>query len=467
MTMVTNGGTSPEAWMTEQDVNFPSYDIPIDVDVFNAGFYVDVNNDGRRDLVVSPNAVSASVENHRVMWHYENIGTDDDPNFNFQSDLLFVDDMLDFGSGSSPTFVDANQDGLMDIVVGSRGRYMGIGETEASMNLLLNQGTLDTPIFELVDDDYAGYRQFMAESAEFNPSFGDLDGDGDIDMIVGDNNGFLFYSENIAGPGLPFEFAPAIYQYANIQPGNIVRPQIVDLNGDGLSDLVLGERRNNSDGNGGIGALIYYPNIGEIGNPQFEEDEEASPNIVAFGKVNTQTIFEISASTAPYFYNDGEKTYLFTGSKNGAIHIYDDIDNNLEGTFNQITDNFGSLNEGESTTVAVYDIDNDNRLEMVLGNERGGLSFFNTGMVADVSVSTSTPDIENELSIYPNPSNSIFKVNNEKSLNYQIYNTEGLRIAQDRLSVNGEINLSAQPSGVYFLQLEGESRSEWLKMIKI
>jgi len=116
------------------------------------------------------------------------------------------------------------------------------------------------------------------------------------------------------GLGQPLEFAPAVYEFQNIQPGNIVRPQIADLNQDGLGDLILGERKNNSDGNGKVGALIFYPNIGTIGAPEFESDEELSPNIIAFGGVNTQTITEIGASTAPYIYHNGMNTMLFTGS---------------------------------------------------------------------------------------------------------------------------------------------------------
>jgi len=469
MTMVINGGdSSAEAWMVDQDINFPSYDTPIDIDVFNAGFHLDVDNDGKRDLIASPN-FDGTIENYSVMWHYENKGTDANPDFELQTENLFVEDMLDFGSTSSPAFVDYNEDGLMDIVVGNLGRYRRADINDSRLLYFKNQGTLDNPVFELVDDDFANYAQFQSTALTFNPCFGDLDGDGDIDMIVGDNNGYLFYSENIAGPDQEIEFAQAVYQFQNIRPGNIVHPQIADLNGDGLGDLILGERANNSDGNGKVGALIYYPNLGEVGNPVFEADEDNSPNIIALGNVNTQTIgVEIQALTAPYFYFDGEETILFTGSKNGKISLYSDIDENLDGVFTRVEERYGDLYEGEATTVAVYDIDNDNLLEMLIGNQRGGLSFYNTSIVADVTISTNNTVTESlNIEVFPNPSRGSFTFSNKKSTTYQLYSTSGVALESGRIKTEGTLDLSNYTTGVYMIHLEANGKTEWKKLVKL
>lgn len=461
-----NGANSEESWITVQDVTFPSYDTPIDIVVFNAAFHVDINNDGKRDLIASPNA-DAEIENYNVMWHYENKGEDLDPDFEFQSKTFLVDQMIDFGSGSSPVFIDYNQDGLMDIVMGCKGRFNGTNANDARMLYFKNQGTAGTPIFELVDDDFANYAQFQTTALSFNPCFGDLDGDGDLDMIVGDNNGYLFYSENIAGPGQPIDFAPPIYQFQDIRPGNIVHPQIADLNNDGLGDLILGERANNADGNGKVGGLVFYPNLGEVSNPLFESDEDLSPNILAFGNVNTQTTTELSGLTAPYFHFNGEEYILYTGSKNGKISVYDNIDNNLNGEFNEVSERYGNIKEGHSTTVAVYDIDNDNFLEMLVGNERGGLSFYNTDIIADVNVSTNNSVTANaEIEVFPNPSEGIFSFSNKQTTNYQLYNTSGVLIKSGKLGVNGIINLQEYTNGLYIINLEINGNLTSKKLVK-
>ena len=45
--MLTNGYNADTAWMNAKDSNFPSYDVPIQMDIFPAAFHLDVNNDNK------------------------------------------------------------------------------------------------------------------------------------------------------------------------------------------------------------------------------------------------------------------------------------------------------------------------------------------------------------------------------------------------------------------------------------
>ena len=58
--MVLNNGTPEEALMIDQDTNFPNYDSPVDLPLFPACFYLDVNKDGWKDLIISPNGNNIS-----------------------------------------------------------------------------------------------------------------------------------------------------------------------------------------------------------------------------------------------------------------------------------------------------------------------------------------------------------------------------------------------------------------------
>jgi hypothetical protein len=80
ITGITNGGTIAHAFGTQQDNTFPNYDTPINISIFPTPFYLDVNNDGIKDLLASPNT-SVGSENRLSSWYYKNTGTTDNPNF--------------------------------------------------------------------------------------------------------------------------------------------------------------------------------------------------------------------------------------------------------------------------------------------------------------------------------------------------------------------------------------------------
>ena len=61
--LVENGGDKEKAWGTSQDCSFPSYNIPANIiSNYPAGFYLDVNNDGSRDLIAAPNQKNNSLD---------------------------------------------------------------------------------------------------------------------------------------------------------------------------------------------------------------------------------------------------------------------------------------------------------------------------------------------------------------------------------------------------------------------
>jgi hypothetical protein len=51
-----NGGTAPNqnSAMVSVDYSFPSNSTPVDLQINPAGYHVDIDNDGQRDLLVAP-----------------------------------------------------------------------------------------------------------------------------------------------------------------------------------------------------------------------------------------------------------------------------------------------------------------------------------------------------------------------------------------------------------------------------
>ncbi|PHN05653.1 T9SS type A sorting domain-containing protein [Flavilitoribacter nigricans] len=439
-----NGGNCAEAWMNAQDPNFPATDVPAVVPVFPAAFYLDIDRDGLNDLVVAPNAdLNAS---DREIWWYKNIGTATNADFQLIKKDLLVDEMIDLGSGAHPVFFDYNKDGLLDIVLANYSFYEPFGAKNARIYVYENTGTATAPAFRQVEDDYLDLNQFSQSAYAFTPCFGDLDGDGDPDAVIGEQGGHLFYAENIAGLGNPPVFAAAQYDYMGINVGQASTPQIVDLNRDGLPDLVIGERNGN---------LNYFQNKGTAEDPVFS----AEPDQMVLGGVDARIPGYTTGYAAPVFFEKEGAWQLLIGTETGRLELYDNIDGNLDGTFNLVTEHYGAVREGIRTHPALADLDGDGLLELAVGNFSGGLALFQTGLAGGTPVAVrNRPALLDDLRVWPNPSTGRVLLRLEGDGGdgqLSVFDARGQVV--DRRTWNGgqqELQVSTWPSGVYIIRFE-------------
>ncbi|NOQ75868.1 MAG: T9SS type A sorting domain-containing protein [Crocinitomix sp.] len=395
LTMLMNAGeaVNTNSGMESQDNAFPSTSVSVDLPIFPAAYHVDINNDGKRDLVVAPNSKVGS-ENVESVWSYVNGAEDLEPDFIFDDTDFLQGEMIEVGTSSLPVLFDHNGDGLKDLLVSSFGRYNS--DTENLISKIAyyeNVGTAEAPLFEFVTDDYQDISTMgIGETLTLYPTFGDLDGDGDEDMILGEYLGYCYYMENTGGAGSPAIFNTFVLLLnsdgAPIHEGTYCYPHLVDLDREGDFDLVIGRRN---------GKLQYLENSG-IGTYNFTE---VTDNL---GGVDVSGATSVEGFAVPQFIDVDGEYHLLVGSKRGYVYYYDDVDLNIEGSFHLVDSIVDNINIGTYSAPAVANLNDNNRLELVLGNRRGGVALYQSASTSNISlVEYST---ENEIAIYPNPASN-------------------------------------------------------------
>jgi len=455
MVMLTNGGTTTSSGMVASDTAFPSNTTPAILTVFPAGYSIDVDNDGNRDLLVAPNNPNTS-ENKNNIWYYNNVGNNEIPEFIYQHSQFLQGGMIDAGERSYPVFFDENGDGLFDIVMGNFGYFISSGNYSSQLLLMRNTGTQENPSFEVITNDYQDLSGFGFDG--LYPAFGDMDNDGDQDMITGDEEGNLHYFRNDAGAGNPADFNLSQPNYKGIDIGQSAKPQIIDVNRDGLPDLLAGERS---------GTVNYFENIGTSENADFNSE----PSNDFFGSIDVMPECCTGYST-PFITEDSTGNYmLYVGSEQGKIYLFNDIENNLDGAFNLVDSLYLSA---INVNISGVDLNNDSTLEMVFGEYGGGLGLLKYGIPQGLGLINHR--IGNlAFRIYPNPAKNkvMITVNDknnrsQKNIKVTILNSLG-QIIENYTFVNSSgseyIDLNAYKEGIYFVRVHTDSGSGTVKLI--
>jgi subtilisin-like proprotein convertase family protein len=447
LTMLTNGGTPYAANMTAVDIQFPENNAstsPVNLSLFPCAYYLDVNNDSLKDLVVTPNAAGVS-ENFTSLVLYENTGTNNFPVFQYEQSDFLQNSMIDVGEGAYPVFFDYDNDGLKDLFVGNFGYYNIPYDRQIAQ--FKNIGTATNPQFELITRNYNNLSSLGL--GNMVPTFGDLDGDGDADMIIGDAIGHLNYFQNIAAAGTPANFlltSPNLRNSANrvIDVGDFAAPQIVDIDNDGKNDIVIG---------GANGKFSYYHHTG-TGTATVPVLDSVSN---FFGRVKVNQPGYIFGYSYPFVFKQAGVTKLLSGSQLGYLRLYGNIDGNLNGTFTLVDSTFLNVREGERSAPYASDINNDGYLDLLIGNYQGGVAFYKG--VSSLTTSNDLEDLLNwNLQIFPNPASTTITVQIISDHNGQyiieVFNLVGQKIITQNTSSDKTIlNTEYLKSGIYICKV--------------
>jgi hypothetical protein len=412
LTFLKNGRVEtgyPVDTMISQDTVWQTGGKQVNIAVWPTAYNIDIDNDGKKDILVSPNSGTAA-ENYNCIWFYKNLTTPGAPNWQYQSDSFLIDKSIDLGSASYPMLFDYNKDGKLDLLIGSDGYRQSSGLLRSRMSLYKNTSTPGNPAFALETTDFMGMYAYNFQGIA--PAAGDIDFDGKADLVIGHTDGTLSYFQNTAATdAVQPVWALTLLQLTDengdtINAGGNAAPFIYDIDKDGKKDLVIGNL---------YGYLDYYQNVattpGAIKLRHIKDrlgNAKADPSQV-IGNYSVPFIGKIDSTGNDYILlgSNSGNLYRYTGFQTGDTTINYTL---LESQYSYIDTTYNFYNHpgeaygvygGRRTAVTVGDLDSSGSYSMIVGNVKGGVEFYKRKVY---TVNIPNLDEENgSILLYPNP----------------------------------------------------------------
>jgi hypothetical protein len=341
--LIENTGSCQGPVLSTDPRPFP-VDQPLRTSGYNAPAFGDGDGDGDLDLLVGVlggafNSNTTTVDN---LLYFERGSA----GYELRTSRFLT--QLDVGSESVPSLVDLDGDGDLDLLVANKIDPEDLATSR--IHRFENTGTPGRPAFQR--------RGTLDVPGAYHnaPAFGDLDGDGDPDLLLGTWRDELRFFRNHGTPSQP-RFALEDSAFVKLTRGSNAMPVLGDLDGDGDLDLLVGESS---------GTINFYRNVGTRMSPAFElvSDEYAG--------------IEVERRSAPALLDvDGDGDLdLLVGTERQGIRLWRNDGGAGEPAFVEADPVLDARDVPAYSVPFAGDLDGDGDMDLLVGGLSGGLYYF-------------------------------------------------------------------------------------------
>lgn len=233
---------------------------------------------------------------------------------------------------------DWNGDGKKDIISGS---------DSGRVYVYINNGTNKAPEFDNATEISGAEIMRMSK-----PSVVDWNNDGKKDILVGSRSGEVSVFINMGTNQSPLFGAEVKLNSGDLDVGSYSSPAIVDWNGDGKKDLVVGNQS---------GKVYVFLNIGQDNSPLYTSN-------------GLKTNIEVDGYATPFItdWNNDGKFDVICGSSDGRVYIFINEGDSKSPQFGK-PQTLRMINDVEfklpsRTSVTALDWDDDGKTDLLVSN---------------------------------------------------------------------------------------------------
>jgi hypothetical protein len=238
-----------------------------------------------------------------------------------------------------------------------------LGDREGFVTVHLNQGSKDSPVYGEAMKLKAGGKDIKVRGPSA-PCLVDWNGDGRADLLVGDGGGYLHLFLNQGPAGSPADFVPEVIVQAagkRLDVGSKASPCVMDWNEDGKKDLAMGN---------GSGEIFLYLNEGTNEQPIFGKPIKLNGGSLDVGSNSSPDVAD--------WNGDGKKD-LIIGNSNGEIFVFLNKGTNEDPQYNNEGDKL-PLRFGQDASPQVINWGRSGSNDLVVADRNGEVTLcINTG----------------------------------------------------------------------------------------